>query len=80
MHQVTAKDTVEDSFVVADVAFAGFAVAFATDTGHFYYLLRFRYSGEPRESRIDSFCGGNKILKQTVSDAIPIVRGASGFI
>ena len=67
------------SFAVANGAFAGFAVAFTTATGHFDYLLRFRYSGEPLDSRIDSFGGGNKILQLLASEAIPMIRGASGF-
>ena len=79
MHRVIARDTVEESFAFADGAFAGFAVAFTTDTGHFYYLLRFRSSGVPPFSRIDCIGGGNKILQLSVSDAIPILRGASGF-
>ena len=70
----------EDSFAVDDGAFAGFALAFTTNTGHFDYLLRFRYFGKPPDSRIDSFGGGNKILQLSVADAIPTLRGASGFM
>ena len=79
LQRVTTKDTVEDSFAVPNGAFAGFAVAFTTATGHSDYLLRFRYSGEPLDSRIDSFGGGNKNLQLLASEAIPMIRGASGF-